>query len=108
MFEEYVLYLMSFMRHVTDSRKEMDPVSPFTYEEWIMCGMPSSYIPGLALEDNQYLTIIDSNNELVGYVKLDERMASVIAEGINSGRYKIRKSIGTPHDDNAGKNTDAC
>ena len=108
MFEAYLLYLMSFLRYYTDIRKEADPVSPFTYEEWIMCGMPSNYTPGIKLEDNQYLTIIDSNDELVGYVKLDERMASIIAEGINNRRFKIGKKDMSSLNDLSGKDSNPC
>ena len=94
MFEEYLLYLTSYVREKFTTKD--DPVSPFSYEEWIMCGMPMSYNPGIRLEDNQYITIINSDDSLVGYVKLDERMASVIAEGISSGRFKIgKKDSGT-------------
>lgn len=83
-YEQYLCYLRSFL----DAEHSIEKESPFSYEEWVMCGKPESYIPGIRFEDNRYLIFNDKDGNTQGYVLLDERMATTIAEGIASGRFK--------------------
>lgn len=87
-YENYLCYLRSFL----DAEHSIEKESPFLYEEWVMCGQPDSYIPGVRFEDNSYLVLVlhdkDGNPQGYNYALLDERMATTIAEGIASGRFK--------------------
>lgn len=83
-YERYLCYLRSFL----DAEHSIEKESPFSYEEWVMCGQPESYIPGIRFEDNRYLIFNDKDGNTQGYALLDERMATTIAEGIASGRFK--------------------
>lgn len=97
-YTKYLLYLLNFVHNVLKVSNE----SPFTYEQWIMCGMPDAYIPGLRIEDDtNYLQIEDEKGHKA-YIKIDERTADYIARGLISGRFKRCRRSGqsTGSDDN--------
>lgn len=83
-FELYLNYLSDFINTVDRN----DPTSPFLYPEWLLCGRPTKHIPGLRFEDNSFLQIFDDDGNSA-WLKLDERMANTIAEGISTGGFTI-------------------
>ena len=88
-YDGYLLYLQDFIHKVEypdgDARKE----SPFTYEEWIMCGKPDHHLVGVRIEGGKYLELSHADGSAWGFVTLEERVAETIAYGISSGRFKV-------------------
>ena len=88
-YDKYLLYLVSFINTVETPENGDRKESPFTYEQWVMCGKPDDYVQGLYFDDDQFLAMYKPDGDVYGYAKLDERMAAVIAEGIATGRFKV-------------------
>lgn len=88
-YDRYLLYLASFLHDVETPADGEEKESPFSFEIWTMCGCPKTYIRGIKVEGNNYLELINEKGGIVGYINIDERMASYIAEGIASGRFKV-------------------
>lgn len=107
-YDQYLLYLASFVHNVCFDGTEKQ--SPLSYEMWKLCGMPMAHIPGIGVEGENYLRLVDEEEKLIGYLEIDERMADHIATGLYTGRFtrcKRRKEDTATDDDGSGHDCDS-